>query len=45
MERLLQQYGEIQENFTILGGYTMESEIDKVVQGLQLTWLRKSILC
>ncbi|MFJ7826448.1 ribosomal protection-like ABC-F family protein [Psychrobacillus sp. NPDC096623] len=37
MERLLQQYGEIQENFTILGGYTMESDIDKVVQGLQLS--------
>lgn len=37
MERLLQQYGEVQEQFTLLGGYTMESEIEKVVQGLQLT--------
>jgi len=37
MERVLQQYGEIQEQFTLLGGYTMESEIEKVVQGLQLT--------
>lgn len=37
MERLLQQYGEIQEQFTLLGGYTMDSEIEKVVQGLQLT--------
>ncbi|MEK5147091.1 ABC-F family ATP-binding cassette domain-containing protein [Psychrobacillus sp. FSL K6-4615] len=37
MERLLQQYGEVQEKFTLLGGYTMESEIEKVVQGLQLT--------
>ncbi|WP_370627150.1 ribosomal protection-like ABC-F family protein [Psychrobacillus sp. INOP01] len=36
MERLLQQYGEIQEQFTLLGGYTMDSEIEKVVQGLQL---------
>lgn len=37
MERLLQQYGEVQEQFTLIGGYTMESEIEKVVQGLQLT--------
>lgn len=37
MERLLQQYGEIQEQFTLLGGYTMDSEIEKVVQGLQLS--------
>ncbi|WP_445677871.1 ribosomal protection-like ABC-F family protein [Psychrobacillus sp. FSL K6-2365] len=36
MEHLLQQYGEVQEQFTLLGGYTMESEIEKVVQGLQL---------
>lgn len=36
MERLLQQYGEIQEQFSLLGGYTIESEIEKVVQGLQL---------
>lgn len=37
MERLLQQYGEVQEQFTLIGGYTMESDIEKVVQGLQLT--------
>jgi len=37
MERLLQQYGEVQEQFTLLGGYSMNSEIDKVVQGLQLS--------
>lgn len=37
MERLLQQYGEIQEQFTLLGGYTMDAEIEKVVQGLQLS--------
>lgn len=36
MDRLLQQYGEVQEQFTLLGGYTMDSEIEKVVQGLQL---------
>ncbi|WP_419962254.1 ribosomal protection-like ABC-F family protein [Psychrobacillus sp. BM2] len=36
MERLLKQYGEIQEQFSLLGGYTIESEIEKVVQGLQL---------
>ena len=37
LERLLQQYGEIQEQFTLLGGYTMDSEIEKIVQGLQLS--------
>ena len=37
LERLLQQYGEIQEQFTLLGGYTMDSEIERIVQGLQLS--------
>lgn len=37
LERLLQQYGEVQEKFSLLGGYTMDSEIEKVVQGLQLS--------
>lgn len=36
MERLLRQYGNIQEQFTLRDGYTYESEIDKVIQGLQL---------
>ncbi|MEK4522100.1 ABC-F family ATP-binding cassette domain-containing protein [Psychrobacillus sp. FSL W7-1493] len=36
MEKLLKQYGDIQEKFTLQGGYTIDSEIDKVVEGLQL---------
>lgn len=37
MEKTLQLYGDIQEEFTNLGGYTMDSEIEKVIQGLQLS--------
>ncbi|WP_342560723.1 ABC-F family ATP-binding cassette domain-containing protein [Psychrobacillus sp. FSL W7-1457] len=36
MEILLKQYGDIQEKFTLQGGYTIDSEIDKVVEGLEL---------
>lgn len=36
MEKSLQLYGDLQEEFTHLGGYTMDSEIQKVIQGLQL---------
>ena len=36
MEKLLRQYGNIQEQFTLRDGYSYESEIDKVIQGLQL---------
>ncbi|MGB5945775.1 ribosomal protection-like ABC-F family protein [Paenisporosarcina sp.] len=35
--KLLKQYGDIQEEFTLRDGYSMDSELDKVVQGLQLT--------
>ena len=37
MDKLLQSYGDAQEAFTNLGGYQMESEIEKVIQGLQLS--------
>lgn len=36
MEKLLKQYGDIQEKFTLQGGYSFDSEIDKVIEGLQL---------
>ncbi|WP_019412932.1 ribosomal protection-like ABC-F family protein [Paenisporosarcina sp. TG20] len=36
MEKLLKQYGDIQEEFTRRDGYTMDTDIEKVVQGLQL---------
>ena len=37
MEKLLRQYGDFQEEFTRREGYSMDTEIDKVVQGLQLS--------
>nr|WP_269135849.1 ABC-F type ribosomal protection protein [Sporosarcina cyprini] len=36
LERLLQQYGQLQEEFLSRNGYAMESEIEKVINGLQL---------
>lgn len=37
MEKLLKEYGDVQEDFTNQGGYSLNSEIDKVIQGLQLS--------
>lgn len=37
LEKLLEKYGEIQEEFTNRNGYTMDSEINKVIEGLQLS--------
>ncbi len=36
MERLLNEYGKIQESFTQLGGYEMDAKLSKVIQGLKL---------
>lgn len=36
MERLLRQYGDLQEEFVSRDGYMMDSEIEKVINGLQL---------
>ncbi|MFC4410782.1 ribosomal protection-like ABC-F family protein [Chungangia koreensis] len=36
MEKLLRQYGDLQEDFVNRDGYIMDSEIDKVINGLQL---------
>ncbi|GKV56037.1 ABC transporter ATP-binding protein [Sporosarcina sp. NCCP-2222] len=36
LERLLLQYGQLQEEFLSRNGYAMESEIEKVINGLQL---------
>ncbi|QTD40579.1 ABC-F type ribosomal protection protein [Sporosarcina sp. Te-1] len=36
MERALMQYGQLQEEFLRRNGYAMESEIDKVINGLHL---------
>jgi ATPase subunit of ABC transporter with duplicated ATPase domains len=37
LEKLLQVYGEIQEEFTNRNGYAIDSEINKVIEGLQLS--------
>lgn len=37
MDKLLQSYGDAQEAFVNLGGYQIETEIEKVIQGLQLS--------
>jgi len=37
MDKLLKQYGDLQEEFTRRDGYSMDTDIEKVVQGLQLT--------
>ncbi|MFF2752884.1 ribosomal protection-like ABC-F family protein [Psychrobacillus sp. NPDC058041] len=37
LEKLLQKYGEIQEEFTNRNGYAIDSEINKVIEGLQLS--------
>lgn len=36
MEKLLQLYGDLQEEFAHRDGYAIDSEIDKVINGLQL---------
>lgn len=36
LERLLLQYGQMQDEFVRRDGYTMDSEIEKVINGLQL---------
>ncbi len=36
MDKLLKTYGDIQEKFTSLDGYSMDTDIEKVIQGLQL---------
>ncbi|WP_391122202.1 ribosomal protection-like ABC-F family protein [Psychrobacillus sp. L3] len=37
LEKLLQLYGDIQEEFTNRNGYAIDSEINKVIEGLQLS--------
>lgn len=36
-EKLMKRYGEIQSSFEAMGGYTIESEIAKVCNGLQIS--------
>lgn len=38
-EKMMAEYGEIQEQFSFLGGYEMEANIMKVANGLQVTEL------
>jgi len=39
LQRLMERYGVIQENFAFLGGYEIEANIMKVANGLQVTEL------
>jgi ATP-binding cassette, subfamily F, member 3 len=37
LQRLLEEYGPLQDTFTLGGGYEMESELAKVANGLEIT--------
>lgn len=37
IDKLVKTYGDIQEKFTSQDGYSMDTDIEKVIQGLQLT--------
>ncbi|WP_070121012.1 ribosomal protection-like ABC-F family protein [Bacillus marinisedimentorum] len=39
LERFISAYGDLQEQFTMLGGYEIESDVNKVAGGLQITGL------
>ncbi|MGM0751987.1 MAG: ribosomal protection-like ABC-F family protein [Bacillota bacterium] len=39
LNRLLEEYGKIQDQFTLAGGYEMESNISKIVNGLDINEL------
>lgn len=39
LDRLLQKYGVLQEKFTLMGGYEMESSIDRIANGLKISRL------
>lgn len=39
LQKLMERYGLIQEKFAFLGGYEIEANIMKVVNGLQVTEL------
>ncbi|WP_025027881.1 ribosomal protection-like ABC-F family protein [Caldalkalibacillus mannanilyticus] len=36
MQRLIQEYGKLQDQFTIQGGYEIEANIEKIVNGLNI---------
>ncbi|WP_096155624.1 ribosomal protection-like ABC-F family protein [Bacillus sp. FJAT-45066] len=36
MQRLIQEYGNLQDHFTIQGGYEIEANIEKIVNGLNI---------
>ncbi|MEW9050971.1 MAG: ribosomal protection-like ABC-F family protein [Neobacillus sp.] len=39
LQRLMDQYGKLQDEFTLNGGYEMDAQLDKISQGLNLTTL------
>ncbi len=44
LEKALQSYGKLTEQFEILGGYDIETKISKITEGLQITDLLKGML-
>ena len=44
LEKTLQSYGRLTEQFETIGGYDMETKISKITEGLQITDLLKGIL-
>jgi len=44
LEKTIQSYGRLTEQFEALGGYDMETQISKITEGLQITDLLKGML-
>jgi ATP-binding cassette subfamily F protein 3 len=44
LEKTIQSYGRLTEQFETLGGYDMETQISKITEGLQITDLLKGML-
>jgi len=44
LEKTIQSYGRLTEQFETLGGYDMETQISKITEGLQITELLKGML-
>lgn len=41
LQSLIDEYGKLQDEFTLSGGYEMDFELDRVTQGLQIVELRE----
>ncbi|WP_080848913.1 ribosomal protection-like ABC-F family protein [Cytobacillus gottheilii] len=43
LEKLIQDYGQLQDEFMLAGGYEVEANIDKIVNGLQISNLLEKL--